>query len=109
VPPPAAVISAHPGDTLTLAATVTNAVVPYAVSYDTAPKLFQLVSGSTTVPVGAAGPHVVGWAFNELPATGWTHRLTARVNGGGEIVLLDGSAAGGDDGFANGHATVVVA
>src|SRR4030095_4365900 len=77
VPPPETVIHARPGDTLTLSATVTNAVVAYAVSYDKRLKLFQLVSGSSSFAVGGVDGHVIGWAFNELPASNWTHRLTA--------------------------------
>lgn len=108
VPPPEKVILAKVGDSLTLTVAVTNAVVPCAVSHDGRIKLFGLVSQASTFDAGAKGLHIVGWAFNELAASNWTHRLTARVNAGPEVVLLDGSAAAGDDGFATGHATVVV-
>jgi hypothetical protein len=108
VPVPEAVLHAKAGDTLTLTATTRNAVVPYAVSYDKKVRLFQLVNGTATMDVGSAGGHTIGWAFNELPAQGWEHGLSAQVGGGPPVVLLKGTAAAGDDGFASGHATVVV-
>jgi len=111
--PPAALaadgtIPARVGDTLALTTRVKNVVVPYNVSYDAKSVLFSLVSGTTTFPVGAAGTHTVRFRFNETPAEGWIHTVSARINGGEERVLLSGSAAAGDPPRPAGRVFVVV-
>jgi hypothetical protein len=102
------ILDAKPGANLTLVATVKNAMVAYNLSYDGNSVLFRLVSGTTTIPVGTVGTHSLRWAFNETPAEGWEHRLTAQIDSLPSIVLVSGSAANNDPPLVHDHAFIVV-
>ena len=85
LPPDVKVISVPHGATVEVDVDVNEMTIPYTIAMDGRVLIKALVDRRETVPAPAPGSHRLGWGFMHTEK-GWSHTLTLRINGKGQVI-----------------------